>query len=211
MQSKVNVEGLNEEWILSEIEKIKYTYGLNKVIRYNLNRHDEKLTTQSVAEHVYNMLILAHYFRDLEDPSKKLDFEKVTRMILMHDMSEIEVGDTIAPDKVAQTFENEKLGLVLVQEKSPNFIQIEIKTLCGEYDNFTTPESRFVKCLDKIEQSFWIAIVNDLSVLKSVNTVDQRIKSEEKRVETYEKTEYRIIEKFGNIIWNNAVKKGILE
>ncbi len=211
MQDKTNVENLDSEWVLNEVEKLKYTYNLNKVIRYNLDRNGETLPTQSVAEHVYNMLILAHYFRDLEDPEHKLDFEKVTRIILMHDMPEIEVGDTIAPDKVTATFQNEKLGLEIVTQKTPEFIQAEIKKLCFEYDNFTTPESRFVKCIDKIEASVWITIDPNYTMIKAVNTPEQRIRSEDKRRETYVKTEYRIIEKFGETIWNNAVKHGILE
>ncbi len=39
------------------------------------------------------MLHLAYYFRDLEDPKRLMDFDKVVRMILVHDMGEIETGD----------------------------------------------------------------------------------------------------------------------
>jgi 5'-deoxynucleotidase YfbR-like HD superfamily hydrolase len=71
----MKIEDITEDWILQEIEKLKYTYGLNKVVRYNLIR-EEIYETQSVAEHVTNMLILAHYFRELEDPERKMDMEK---------------------------------------------------------------------------------------------------------------------------------------
>jgi hypothetical protein len=37
------------------------------------------------------------------------------------------------------------------------------------------------------------------------------LRGEEKRKYVYKKTEYRIIEKFGNILWDLAVRNGILE
>jgi hypothetical protein len=58
----MNFSILTDEYILSEIEKLKYPYGLNRVIRFNLERKEE-FQTQSVAEHVTNMIFLAYYFR----------------------------------------------------------------------------------------------------------------------------------------------------
>ena len=82
---------LTKKFIESELEKINYTYKLNEIIRYNKERK-EKYQTQSLAEHVTNMIFLAYYFRQYEDPENKLDFDKVVQMILMHDMGEIETG-----------------------------------------------------------------------------------------------------------------------
>ena len=44
-----------DEYVLGEVRKLQYTYGLNKVIRYNLERL-EKFQTQSVAEHLTNIV-----------------------------------------------------------------------------------------------------------------------------------------------------------
>ena len=58
-----------ENHMLSEVEKLLYTYGINKVIRYSKSRVEE-YQTQSVAEHVANMIFCAYYFRDLEDVNR---------------------------------------------------------------------------------------------------------------------------------------------
>jgi 5'-deoxynucleotidase YfbR-like HD superfamily hydrolase len=89
---------LTDTYIADEIEKLRYTYGLNKVIRYNQKRKEEP-QTQSVAEHVTNSIFLAYYFRDFEDPNHELDFDKVIKIIMMHDMGEIETGDIMSPAK----------------------------------------------------------------------------------------------------------------
>jgi 5'-deoxynucleotidase YfbR-like HD superfamily hydrolase len=211
MQRKINAEGLSEEWILGEIEKIKYTYGLNKVIRYNLNRDSEKLPTQSVAEHVYNMLVLAHYFRYLEDPEHRLDFEKITKMILMHDMGEIETGDIIMSEKTQQDNELEFSKLSNVMKNTPDFVKNNITTLFNEFESLDTLEGKFAKAIDKIESQFWFGIVCDLNMIKSQNTKEARIKNQEKRRGIYADCGFPIIAKFGEVIYQETVKNGILE
>lgn len=199
---------MEESWILNEIEKIKYSLKLNNVIRYNLKRI-EKLEekTQSVAEHVYNMLILANYFRDLEDQQNKLDFEKITKMILMHDMGEIETGDIVMhkKDKSKKDLENEMLQKVV--ENSPNFIAKEIKKLCEEYDNFSTQEGKFVKAIDKIEQQFWHSVFSEPEMVYATCTLEERDKNEIKRREIYKKCGFKFIEKFALVIHKQMCKK----
>lgn len=151
----ITIEKFTDEYVLSEIKKIKYTYGLNSVIRYNLER-DELHKTQSVAEHVTNMLFLAYYFRELEDPTNEMDFDKVIRMILFHDMSEIETGDIIAAIKTDKDREVEREATKSVKEKSPGFVAKEIEELYDEMEAMKTSEARFVKAIDVLEgQIFW--------------------------------------------------------
>lgn len=151
-----NIEKFTDEYVLAEIKKIKYTYGVNSVIRYNLER-DELHKTQSVAEHVTNMLFLAYYFRELEDPNAKMDFDKVVRMILFHDMAEIETGDIITTIKTSADDEVERLAVKTVKEKSPEFVAREVEALYDEIEDAKTFEARFVKAIDKLEgQIFWV-------------------------------------------------------
>ena len=84
--------------ILNSVSKILYTYGLNRVIRYEQKRK-EIHQTQSVAEHVTNMIFCAYHFRDIEDPKHKMNFEKIMRLIIMHDMGEIETDDIVTNKK----------------------------------------------------------------------------------------------------------------
>lgn len=205
----MRVEELTENWILSEVEKIKYTYGLNNVIRYNLDRKEE-FKTQSVSEHVYSMLILAHYFRDLEDPEHKLDMEKITRMILMHDMGEIETGDIIMGFKNKELEEVESRAIHNVMDKSPDFIQKEIRSLFDDFENPITGEGKFAKAIDKVEAQFWFsAVCHDLKMIKEVTAIETRIKNEAKRKDIYPELGFQIIEKFGKILDEDATKRGL--
>lgn len=207
----MEIERMTNEWILNEIEKIRYTYGLNKVIRYNLGRNETyENTTQSVAEHVYNMLILANYFRELEDPEHALDFEKITRIILMHDMGEIETGDIVLGTKTKNHEEEESLAINLVASRSPDFIKNEIRKIFDEFENPKTPEGKFAKAIDKLEAPFWWGCVCDLQMVKNVNTVQQRIQNEEKRQRMYQEFGFKYIAKFGKVIYEKTVQDGLL-
>lgn len=207
----MGIENITNDWIFSEVEKLKYTYGLNKVIRYNKKREETKENeTQSVAEHVYNMLILANYFRDLEDPEHKLDMQKVTRMILMHDMGEIETGDIVQGIKNQQQEEEESKAIEVVASKSPDFIKKEIRELFDEFENPKTPEGKFAKCIDKFESQMWWGETCDIAMVKTVNTAQQRMKNEEKRRKVYADCGCQIIAKFGKAIYDRAVSRGLI-
>ena len=150
------IENLTDEYITSEIEKLKYPYRLNSVIRYNLERK-EPFQTQSLAEHVANMIFLAFYFRDFEDPNHELDFEKVIKLIMMHDMGEIETGDIIAPSKEESDYIAEIEAIKLVKEKSPSFIANEIESFYEESENPKTKEGKYARAIDKFDgQFFWM-------------------------------------------------------
>ena len=149
-------EPLSDEYIWSEIEKLRYTYGLNSVIRYSLKRK-EPFQTQSVAEHVTNMIFLAYYFRDLEDPRNELDFEKVIKLIMMHDMGEIETGDIVTVAKTESHEILEKEAIKLVKQKSPGFVANEVESLYEEFTDPKTKEGKYAKAIDKFEgQIFWV-------------------------------------------------------
>jgi len=149
-------EQLSDEYILAEIEKLKYPYGLNGVIRYNLTRK-EPFRTQSVAEHVANMIFLAHYFRDFEDPGHELNFEKLIKLIMVHDMGEIETGDVVTVAKGESHELLEREAIKLVREKSPLFIAKEVESLYEEFTNPKTKEGKYAQAIDKFEgQFFWV-------------------------------------------------------
>lgn len=210
MKTKISLDQITDEWVLGEIKKIRYTYGLNSVIRYNLKRLEE-FETQSVAEHVYNMLILAHYFRDLEDPEHKMDMGKITKMILMHDMGEIETGDIIMGSKDKSAEELESLSINTVAINSPEFIKNEIRELFEEFENPTTLEGKFVKAIDKIEAPIWFINLPTHNMIKNATTVERRESNERKRRELYPILGFKIIEKFAIILDEHGRRNGLYQ
>lgn len=139
--------------ILRDIDKLLYTYGLNKVIRYGKKREEDH-QTQSVAEHVTNMLFCAYFFKKLE--KSNIDFNKVVRIFMMHDMGEIETGDVITTRKTPSHVLLERKGIKKVKKQSPDFVAKEIQEIFDDFEWMKTKEARFAKAVDKFEgMLFW--------------------------------------------------------
>lgn len=138
------------EEVLQEVAKLQYLYGLKHEIRYGDDRA-EATTTESVAEHIYGMHILASYFLPLEDPEGKWDRERISNLITWHDIEEIETGDIIGYLKTDQDRVRESEAKKIVIEKSPTILQPFITDLLNEYQERVSIESQYVKAIDKME------------------------------------------------------------
>ena len=149
----MTLEEYTKEKILSDLEKLQRLYNLKRVIRYNQSRN-EKIQTESVAEHIYGMHLLAQYFLPLEDPEMKLDRAKLLSMITLHDIDEVdevENGDIVGYLKTASMREMEIENMQRVVRESPENMQDSMRDLLNEYESRVTPEAQFVKALDKVE------------------------------------------------------------
>lgn len=140
-----------DEEILEEVTRLQYLFGHSKIIRHGLNRDSEEYVTQSVAEHIYNMMTLAEYFRPLEDPDNQWDWEKIHRMILWHDATELETGDLKKHEKTEETEKEEKLALPRMLAQAPLLLLQDMQSIVDEYETRITTEARFVKALDALE------------------------------------------------------------
>lgn len=170
---------LTKENIFSEVYKLQYLYGLKREIRYGQKRAKNDLT-ESVAEHIYGMHLLAHYFLPLEDPKNEWDKLKILSMITMHDLDEIETGDTIAYLKTPEMYANELLEAKKVIEKSPLQLKDTINGLLTEYNERKTIESRFVKAIDAFEPLIQIYTRFGWDIIKkNKTTADQSACSKE--------------------------------
>ena len=137
--------------IIDEVHRLKYLFDHSSIIRHGLNRDTEKHKTQSVAEHIYNMLILCDYFYELEDSEEKWDKDKIHKMILLHDIAELEVGDTKKHEKTKEVEKKEGEALETVYSKVPLRLKDQIKSITTEYELRESIESKFVKALDVLE------------------------------------------------------------
>ena len=138
--------------LVSELQKFETYFNLKHTIRWARDRHGD--VTESVAEHVFGMHVLASYFLPLEDSEKVLNRELVTQMITWHDMAEAIVSDMTTKDKTPDHEAAEKVAEhKLVTTASPQ-LQSSLTTIYETYDARSTPEARFVKALDKIEPLF---------------------------------------------------------
>lgn len=175
----MTLEEFTTEKILEEVAKLQYLYGLKKVIRYNQNRHETD-STESVAEHVYGMLILAQYFLPLENPEGSWDRARLYEMICLHDIDEIETGDTLGYQKTPEIRARELDAIKYTISKSPEHLQHVMIERVEEYERRESNEAKFAKAIDKIEPLFQIFNEEGRLILKRNKTTAEqslRIKS----------------------------------
>ncbi|MBN2457592.1 HD domain-containing protein [Candidatus Woesearchaeota archaeon] len=138
---------------MDEIRRLRKLYELKNVDRKIPldGRHE------SSAEHTYSCLVLAQYF--LPKIRQKLDEPKVMRMILYHDVVEIESGDTYFLDDKGD--KEEKAFPVLLQ-KIPVEMKDDVDALWNQYEAGKSPEARFCKAIDKLDPAIQIAFSKDI-------------------------------------------------
>lgn len=141
----------DETFVLGEIRKLQYCYGLKYEIRYGLHRGDHTYS-ESVAEHIYGMHVLADYFLPLEDET--LNQRIVSQTITWHDMDELKTGDTISWKKTEEQIEAEKEAWQTVVPELPETLQAAVAKVVGDYEHQSSKEGKFVKAIDKSEPLF---------------------------------------------------------
>lgn len=129
---------------LMEIEQIKRTV---RWVNYDKSYHE------SVADHCCCMTMLAVQLIDAFD-LRDLDFQKVIRMCLYHDMGELHLAadvdsfDSQAPEVKTQKDAYEH---AVIADLVAKFGARDMADVVAEYEARKTAEAKFVKALDKLE------------------------------------------------------------
>ena len=103
------------------------------------------------AEHAWHMAIMAYLLR--EYANEAVDIGKVMLMCLIHDVVEIEAGDTYAYDAagLATQKEREEVAKVKLYSMLPADQAAELMALFDEFEAWETPESRFAHAMDNLQ------------------------------------------------------------
>lgn len=149
--TKQDFLNLSDEQVLVEIKSLLYLFSHQEVIRHGLDKKIEEFKSQSVSEHIYNMMTLCQYFLPLEDPENKLDKARLNQLVLWHDIEEIETGDVPKHYKTLKHEEAAVSAFDQTLQKVPANLRESIQSVYAEYESRETPESRFVKALDATE------------------------------------------------------------
>jgi putative hydrolase of HD superfamily len=126
---------------------LKEAERLKDVVR---NSYTSKGRRESTAEHTWRLCLTAMVFQDaLGD----LDFLKLLKICVLHDLGEAINGDipANAQSSVPDKGRRERADLLQLMEALPSALREEFVGLWDEYENASSPEGRAVKALDKIE------------------------------------------------------------
>ncbi len=111
---------------------------------------------ETVADHSFGTALLSWLFAHEYFP--ELNEEKVLKLALIHEMGEIIVGDITPAEKISDNKKyNMELNAVREVFKDLNDSEFWIN-LWIEFEDEATPESRFLKIMDKVEmglQASW--------------------------------------------------------
>ena len=103
---------------------------------------------ESVAEHTWRLCLMAML---LADGFPDVDFARLVKICIVHDLGEAIGGDISAKLQKGSTAEAERADLLTLLEPLPAERRDEIVALWDEYEGAATPEARVAKALDKIE------------------------------------------------------------
>lgn len=103
------------------------------------------------AEHAWHMAVMAYLLR--EYANEPIDLAKTMMMILIHDVVEIDAGDTYAYDEAgaATQREREEAAAERLFGLLPEDQGRELRELFEEFEAYETPEARFAHTMDNFQ------------------------------------------------------------
>lgn len=133
-----------------QIQFIVEIDNLKNVFRQSILISDRR--RENDAEHSWHLavmaMILSEYVKD-----DKIDLLRVIKMVLIHDIVEIDAGDTFAYDEKA--YEDKEERETKAAQRIFNILPIDqaekIEELWREFEEKETPEARYAASLDRLE------------------------------------------------------------
>jgi len=129
---------------LGEIEKLKTVYRQNMVV--------DKTRQENSAEHSWHLALMAIVLQDYS-ANPEIDILRVIKMVLLHDLVEIDAGDTFLydeagyQDKEARENQAAKRIFSLLPDTQRN----EFLSLWKEFESRNTADALFAAALDNMQ------------------------------------------------------------
>jgi len=133
-------------------KQIEFTLLMDKQKNiFRQNHLADNSRRENDAEHAWHMAVMAYLFR--EYANEDIDISKVILMCLIHDVVEIEAGDTYAYDEEAKKSqrEREEIAKKHIFGMLPSDQGRELEALFDEFEAQETAEARFAKAMDNLQ------------------------------------------------------------
>ncbi|MGH7501920.1 MAG: HD domain-containing protein [Longimicrobiales bacterium] len=139
----------NDERFAQQIRFIVEIDKLKRVLRRTLLT--DKSRRENSAEHSWHIALMAPILA--EYAAEDVDILRVVKMLLVHDLVEIDAGDTFAYDAAgnADKVERESAAARRVFGLLPEEQASEFRQLWNEFEEGTSPEARFALALDRFQ------------------------------------------------------------
>lgn len=126
-----------------EIDKLKSVLRKTYLI--------DRSRSENTAEHSWHLALMAIVLS--EHAAEEIDLPKVVKMLLVHDIVEIDAGDTFTYDEAAHADkeEREKAAADRIFNLLPADLAQDLRALWDEFESRATPESRFAVAMDRLQ------------------------------------------------------------
>lgn len=180
-----------------EIDKEKNIFRQTHLSGHGRNEND--------AEHAWHMAVMAYLLREYSN--EDIDIAKVMLMCLIHDIVEIEAGDTYAYDeqnkktqKAREDAAKEKIYSILPDDQKRELIE-----LFDEFEACRTAEAKFAHAMDNL-QPLLLNNSNNGSDWQEHQVTSSQVYERQKKTKTGSEQLFQVTD---DIIQNN-IKKGSL-
>lgn len=126
-----------------EIDKEKNILRQTHLSGHGRNEND--------AEHAWHMAIMAYLLREYSN--EPVDITRVMLMCLIHDVVEIDAGDTYAYDEEGKKTQKarEEAAKERIYSLLPEDQKEELAAIFDEFEESKTPESKFAHAMDNLQ------------------------------------------------------------
>ncbi|QOG04248.1 HD family hydrolase [Flavobacterium sp. MDT1-60] len=134
---------LDQIAFIKEIDKVKYIQRKTKLFNSDRNEND--------AEHSWHLALMAIVLA--EHSNEPIDVLKVVKMVLIHDIVEIDAGDVFLYDtqKDHLNTDEERLAADRIFGLLPKKQADELIAIWEEFEAGETSEAKFAKSMDRLE------------------------------------------------------------
>jgi len=183
---------------IKEIDKIKYIQRKTKLINSDRPEND--------AEHSWHLAMMTLVLAEYSDTP--IDVLKVMKMVLIHDIVEIDAGDTFIYDTLKNhtNTEEELKAARRIFGLLPEEQALELIELWQEFETGETNEAKFAKSMDRLEPLLQNTS-NDGGTWKEFGVDYQKVYDKKKVIRDSSATIWKYAE---NLI-HESVEKGILK
>lgn len=133
-----------------QIEFIAECDRLKEIFRQTLNTHSRR--AENDAEHSWHLCLCVIVLAEHANV-RSLDVLRVLKMIIVHDLVEIDAGDTFAYDVAAMANQHEREAIAAdrIFGLLPPDQAADFRALWDEFEAKATPEAKFATAVDRFQ------------------------------------------------------------
>ena len=152
MTEKMRAEEIQMERLKKQLDFILEVDKVKNIVRQTYLSDGKR--KENDAEHSWHLALMAVLLKEYSNEEVKL--ERVSPMVLSHDLVEIDAGDTYAFDEVGKMTQSsrEREAADRIFGMLPDDQGQRFRLLWEEFEAYETPEARFAHMLDNCQPMF---------------------------------------------------------